>query len=72
MAIRTPGYEKQHEALAALSSRYVTVGDIPWQETKFKGIWIKVLMEDSRHRTSNRFNEDGTWISVDRPSACCS
>jgi anti-sigma factor ChrR (cupin superfamily) len=46
MAIRTPGYEKQHEALAALSSRYVTVGDIPWQETKFKGIWIKVLMED--------------------------
>jgi anti-sigma factor ChrR (cupin superfamily) len=46
MAIRTPGYEKQHQALAALSSRYVTVDDIPWQETKFKGIWIKVLMED--------------------------
>ena len=46
MAVRTPEYEKQHQALAAMSSRYVTVGDIPWQETKFKGIWIKVLMED--------------------------
>ena len=46
MAVRTPGYEKQHQALAAMSSRYVTVDDIPWQETKFKGIWIKVLMED--------------------------
>ena len=46
MAIRTPGLEKQHQGLAALSSRYVTVDDIPWQETKFKGIRIKVLMED--------------------------
>lgn len=46
MAIHTPGLEKQHQALAALSSRYVTVDDIPWQETKFKGISIKVLMED--------------------------
>lgn len=46
MAVRTPEYEKQHQALAAMSSRYVTVDDIPWQETKFKGIWIKVLMED--------------------------
>jgi len=46
MAIRTPSLEKQHQGLAALSSRYVTVDDIPWQETKFKGIRIKVLMED--------------------------
>ena len=46
MAIRTPGLEKQHQAMAALSSRYVNVEDLPWQETKFKGIWIKVLMED--------------------------
>lgn len=46
MAIRTPGLEKQHQTLAALSSRYVNVDDIPWQETKFKGISIKVLMED--------------------------
>ena len=46
MAIHTPGLEKQHQALSALSSRYIKVDDIPWQETKFKGIRIKVLMED--------------------------
>ncbi|MFM9993897.1 MAG: cupin domain-containing protein [Burkholderiaceae bacterium] len=46
MAIQTPGLQSQHAGLAALSSRYITVNDLPWQETKFPGIRIKVLMED--------------------------
>ncbi len=45
MAVETPNY-KSHDALAAMSSRYVTVDDIPWQETQFPGIEMKVLMED--------------------------
>lgn len=35
-----------HDTLAALSSRYVTVDDLPWQQTRFPGVEIKVLMED--------------------------
>ncbi len=46
MAIQTPGLQSQHAGLAALSSRYITVNDLPWQETKFPGIRIKVLMEN--------------------------
>ena len=46
MAIQTPSLQSQHAGLAALSSRYITVNDLPWQETKFPGIRIKVLMED--------------------------
>ena len=45
MTVETPNY-KPHEALAAMSSRYVIVDDIPWQETQFPGIEMKVLMED--------------------------
>ena len=45
MTVETPNY-KLHEALGAMSSRYVTVDDIPWQETQFPGVEIKVLMED--------------------------
>ncbi|MSQ57659.1 MAG: hypothetical protein EXR35_09200 [Limnohabitans sp.] len=47
MAIQTPGLVDQHKHLASLSSRYITVNDLPWQETKFPGIRIKVLMEDT-------------------------
>ena len=36
-----------HAALAALSSRYVQVDELPWQATRFPGIHIKVLMEDT-------------------------
>ncbi len=46
MTLHTPGMEKQHAALAALSSRYVEVLHLPWQETNFPGIRIKVLMHD--------------------------
>lgn len=46
MRMHTPGMEVQHAALAALSSRYVNVEAIPWQDTAFPGIRIKVLMQD--------------------------
>ena len=46
MSMHTPGMEAQHAALAALSSRYVDVDALPWQETAFVGIRIKVLMTD--------------------------
>lgn len=32
--------------LGALSSRYVTVSDLPWQATPFPGVKIKMLYED--------------------------
>ncbi len=44
--MHTPGMESQHAALAALSSRYVNVDALPWQDTPFPGIRIKVLMQD--------------------------
>ena len=47
MALQTPGLQAQHEQLAALSSRYIDVPSLPWQPTRFPGVEIKVLMEDS-------------------------
>ena len=44
--MHTPGMESQHAVLAALSSRYVNVDALPWQDTPFPGIRIKVLMQD--------------------------
>jgi anti-sigma factor ChrR (cupin superfamily) len=35
-----------HAGLAALDSRYVDVGAIPWEETRFPGIQVKRLLED--------------------------
>jgi quercetin dioxygenase-like cupin family protein len=46
MSMHTPGMEERHAALAALSSRYVDVDALPWQDTPFPGIRIKVLMTD--------------------------
>ena len=46
MTMHTPGLQAQHDALAALSSRYVNVDALPWQDTSFPGIRIKVLMQD--------------------------
>jgi anti-sigma factor ChrR (cupin superfamily) len=46
MPTSTPGLETMHQALAALSSRYVDVERLPWKPTRFPGIDIKVLMED--------------------------
>ena len=45
MAIVTPN-AKTHDALSALASRYVDVDSLPWVPTRFKGIDMKILMED--------------------------
>jgi anti-sigma factor ChrR (cupin superfamily) len=45
MPATTP-FLKAESALGALQSRYVTVADLPWQETRFRGVTMKVLMED--------------------------
>lgn len=45
MTVETPNYT-QHQTLGPMSSRYVTVDDIPWQETQFPGVEMKILMED--------------------------
>ena len=37
-----PGEDK----LGPLASRYVDVAGLPWQETRFPGVTMKVLMED--------------------------
>lgn len=45
MAMITPN-AKNHEGLAALASRYVDVASLPWTPTRFKGVDMKLLMED--------------------------
>ena len=45
MSIMTPN-AKGHEHLGALASRYVDVASLPWVPTRFKGVDLKVLMED--------------------------
>ena len=45
MTVMTPK-AKGHERLAALASRYIDVASLPWVPSRFKGIDLKVLMED--------------------------
>jgi anti-sigma factor ChrR (cupin superfamily) len=45
VTITTPN-AKTHESLSALASRYVDVASLPWVPTRFKGVDLKVLMED--------------------------
>ena len=45
MVMVTPN-AKNHEGLAALASRYVDVASLPWTPTRFKGVDMKLLMED--------------------------
>ena len=45
MALCTPN-AGNHEGLAALASRYVDVASLPWTDTRFKGVEMKVLMQD--------------------------
>ena len=45
MPTSTPFLEGEAK-LAPLASRYVTVDALPWQETRFPGVTMKVLMED--------------------------
>lgn len=46
MALHTPGLAERHAALAPLSSRYVDCDALPWQDTRFPGVRVKVLLED--------------------------
>ena len=45
MAAITPN-AAGHDKLGPLASRYVDVAQLPWVESKYPGIKIKVLMED--------------------------
>jgi anti-sigma factor ChrR (cupin superfamily) len=45
MTVMTPN-AKGHERLSALASRYIDVASLPWVPTRFKGVELKVLMED--------------------------
>ncbi len=35
-----------HEGLSPLASRFVNVHELPWEETRFPGIWAKTLLVD--------------------------
>ena len=45
MVMLTPN-AKNHAGLAALASRYVDIASLPWTPTRFKGVDMKILMED--------------------------
>ena len=47
MATITPG-ATNHAGLGPLASRYVAVDTLPWTPTRFKGIELKILMEDKQ------------------------
>jgi anti-sigma factor ChrR (cupin superfamily) len=47
MATITPG-AANHAELGPLASRYVAVDTLPWTPTRFKGIELKILMEDKQ------------------------
>jgi anti-sigma factor ChrR (cupin superfamily) len=47
MTMMTP-HAENHTGLAALASRYVDVGTLPWVPTRFKGVDMKMLMEDKQ------------------------
>lgn len=43
--VATPALEQEQEKLAPLASRYVDVASLPWVETKYPGVKLKVLLE---------------------------
>lgn len=45
MTTETP-HATNHAGLGPLASRYVDVGEIPWEPTPFPGVEMKVLMRD--------------------------
>ncbi len=45
MAPRTPN-TAAHDHLAPLASRIVDVGALPWRDTPYPGVSVKVLLED--------------------------
>ena len=46
MAPVTPTLEKQQQTLGSTGSRYVDVASLPWKETGYPGVKVKVLLED--------------------------
>lgn len=46
MTLSTP-HAANHTELSERASRYVDVESLPWQNTPFPGIQVKILMEDS-------------------------
>lgn len=46
MSLHTPGLEHRHAGLSALSSRYVDCDELPWTDTPFPGVSMKVLVHD--------------------------
>jgi anti-sigma factor ChrR (cupin superfamily) len=47
MAPVTPTLEKQQASLGAVGSRFVDVASLPWKETGYPGVKVKVLLEDA-------------------------
>jgi len=45
MVAETP-FLKGNDKLAPLASRYLKVDELPWQDTRFPGVKMKVLVED--------------------------
>ena len=45
MVAETP-FLPNADKLGPLASRYLNVADLPWQETRFPGVDMKVLVED--------------------------
>ncbi len=46
MNASTPALEKQHDQLDSMASRYVDVAELPWVETKYPGVKLKILLEN--------------------------
>lgn len=45
MSAKTP-FLKGDDKLGPLASRYLNVAELPWQDTRFPGVKMKVLVED--------------------------
>lgn len=57
MAHQTPD-ATDHDGLGPMQSRYVDVAALPWRQTRFEGVSIKMLMEDPEtglHTSLTRF-----------------
>jgi len=44
--VATTPFLKDSDKLGPLASRYLDVAELPWQETRFPGVDMKVLVED--------------------------
>ena len=44
--VATTPFLPNNDKLPPLASRYLNVAELPWQETRFEGVTMKVLLED--------------------------